>query len=200
MGRPKTFDTDVAICAARDVFWARGYEATSVDDLTRAMGLGRASLYHAFGDKHTLFLRALDRYTSERMSDLRRGLASAPSAREAIGNVLRGTVDGLWSDGERRGCLLVNSTTELAAVDPSVAMRAGEGFERVAAEFRSVLERGQHTGEIKLDVDVRAAGRYLAHTLNGLRLLAKTTDRAVADEVVDLTLTLFDLDWMVHNS
>ena len=143
MGRPKAFETDVAIGAARDVFWARGYEATSVDDLTRAMRLGRASLYHAFGDKHALFLRALDRYAAERMSDLRRGLASAPSARAAIANVLRGTVEGLWSDGERRGCLLVNSTTELAAVDPAVAMRAGEGFERVAAEFRSVLERGQ---------------------------------------------------------
>ena len=105
-----------------------------------------------------------------------------------------------WWNRERRGCLLVNATTELAAVDPAVAMRAGEAFERVAAEFRSVLERGQHTAEIKADLDVRAAGRYLAHTLNGLRLLAKTTDRSAADEVVDITLTLFDLDWTVQNS
>ena len=199
MGRPRAFDTDAAVAAARDVFWARGYAATSVDDLTAAMGLGRASLYHAFGDKHALFLRALDRYGSERMSDLRRGLTSTPTARAAIANVLRGTVDGLWSDRARRGCLLVNATTELAAVDPAVAMRAGEAFERIAAEFRSALESGQHTGEIKADLDVRAAGRYLAHTLNGLRLLAKTTDRSAADEVVELTLTLVDLDWMVHN-
>src|SRR4051794_10245650 len=165
MARPRAFDTDAAVGAARDVFWAHGYEATSIDDLTRAMGLGRASLYHAFGDKHALFLRALDRYGSDRMGDLRRGLASASCARAAIANVLHGTVDALWSDDERRGCLLVNATTELAATDPAVAMRAGEGFERVAAEFRSVLERGQHTGEIRPDLDARAAGRYLAHTL-----------------------------------
>jgi TetR/AcrR family transcriptional repressor of nem operon len=188
MGRPKRFDPDRALDQALATFWLRGYEGTSLDDLTLAMGLGRASLYNAFGDKHALFLRALDRYCASALTQLQQVLESSPAVRASITAVFRGTVEMLWSDPSRRGCLLVNSTTERAAIDPTVAMRAAEGFERLTSEFRSALERGQRSGELQPHLDVRATARYLASALNGLRLLAKMTDRQVADDIVKVTL------------
>jgi TetR/AcrR family transcriptional repressor of nem operon len=187
-GRPKGFERDQVLARARDVFWAGGYDGTSLDDLTAAMGIGRASLYAEFGDKHSLFVEALDRYRRERLAQMTEALESAPSVQAGIEALLRGTVKGLWSDEGRRGCLLVNSIAELAASDPAVAARAAESFERTAALFRSVLERGVRSGELKQSLDVDATAHYLAGTLNGLRLLAKVSDRKVADDIVDVTL------------
>jgi TetR/AcrR family transcriptional repressor of nem operon len=187
-GRPKEFDRDEVIARAVDVFWRSGYEATSLEDLTGAMGIGRGSLYNEFGDKHSLFVESLDRYRRERLADLERAIASTPSARAGIEAVLRRHVEALWSDPGRRGCLLVNSTAELASSDPEIAARGLQGFERFADAFRSALERGQREGEIGEGIDVPATARYLASTLVALRVLAKVSDRGTAEDVVEVTL------------
>ncbi len=192
VGRPKEFERDEVLARARDVFWARGYDGSSLDDLTEAMGIGRGSLYNEFGDKHSLFIEALDRYRRERGALIREALETASSARDGIEAVFRGTVKGLWTDEGRRGCLLVNSTAELAASDPAVASRAAEAFERTADLFRSVLERGKRSGELDASLDARATSRHLANTLNGLRLLAKVADRTVADDIVEVALKALD--------
>jgi TetR/AcrR family transcriptional regulator, transcriptional repressor for nem operon len=192
-GRPKEFDRDQVLARALDRFWTNGYAATSLDDLTSTMGIHRGSLYHEFGDKHALFIAALDRYCAERLAELTQTLEAAASVRAAIAAVLRGTVAALWAEEPRRGCLLVNSTTELAASDPAVAMRAADGFAQTAGAFRAALERGRRTGELDAGIDVRALSHYLASTLYGLRLLAKASERQVADDVVEVTLkTLAD--------
>src|SRR5262245_5172133 len=144
------------------------------------MGIGRGSLYHEFGDKHALFVEALDRYRADRLAQLEPIVATAPSARAGIAAALRGTASALWADRPRRGWLLVNAAAELAADDPVVAARAADAFEQTARVFRAALERGQRTGELRPDLDVRATSRYLASALNGLRLLTKTSDRDVA--------------------
>jgi TetR/AcrR family transcriptional repressor of nem operon len=192
VGRPKEFERDDVLGAALDVFWAKGYDATSLDDLTSAMGIGRASLYNEFGDKHSLFIEALDRYRVARLTQLSDVLENGPSARAGIAAAMRGTVDLLWADGNRRGCLMVNSAAELAASDPAVATRAAEAFERTESAFRSALARGKRSGDFDANLNVRATARYLANTLTGLRLLAKTTDRKVAEDVVEVTLRTLD--------
>jgi len=192
VGRPKEFERDEVLARALDIFWARGYDGTSLDDLTEAMGIGRASLYNEFGDKHSLFIEALDCYRRERLAQISDVLEAASSARAGVAAVFRRTVKALWADEGRRGCLLVNSTAELAASDPAVASRAAEAFERTAAVFRAALERGKRSGELDASVDVRATSRYLANTLNGLRLLAKVADRKVADDVVKVALKALD--------
>jgi TetR/AcrR family transcriptional repressor of nem operon len=188
VGRPKEFERDEVLTRARDVFWAKGYDGASLDDLTEAMGIGRASLYNEFGDKHSLFIEALDCYRRERFAQISKVLEDAPLARAGIAAVFRGTVKAFWADESRRGCMLVNATAELAASDPAVASRATESFERTAGVFRSALERGKRSGELDASLDVRATARYLANTLNGLRLLAKIADHQVADDVVEVTL------------
>ncbi len=187
-GRPKEFEREAVLSRARDVFWAKGYDGASLDDLTQAMGIGRASLYNEFGGKHALFIEALDCYRRERFARICEALDGASSARAGIAAVLLGTVNALWADETRRGCLLVNSIAELGASDPSVASRAAEAFERTTAVFSAALERGTRSGELDASLDVRATARYLANTLNGLRLLAKVADRKVADDIVEVTL------------
>jgi TetR/AcrR family transcriptional repressor of nem operon len=188
VGRPKEFVREEVLATAMDVFWANGYEATSLDDLTRAMRIGRGSLYNEFGDKHTLFIEALDRYRFERFAQLEAVLEASPSARAGIAAVFRRTMDRLWGDGSKRGCLMVNSAAELAGSDPAVAERARQSFDRFAQAFRSSLERGQRDGELDPSLDVRTTASYLAGAFIGLRLLAKITDRGTADEFVEVTL------------
>jgi TetR/AcrR family transcriptional regulator, transcriptional repressor for nem operon len=191
-GRPRQFDRDDVLARAVDLFWQQGYEATSVDDLTAAMGIGRGSLYHEFTDKHTLFIAALDRYRAERRAQLEQILLSEPSAREGVAAVFRRSVSTLWGDPARRGCLLVNSAAELAASDGAVAGRAGEAFDRFADAFRAALESGMRSGELGPDLDADAVAHHLSATLVGLRLLAKFADRAVAEDVVAVALGALD--------
>jgi TetR/AcrR family transcriptional regulator, transcriptional repressor for nem operon len=180
---------DDVLSSAVDMFWRNGYEATSVDELTSAMGIGRGSLYNAFGDKRELFIASLDRYRCERQEQLEQALASAVPARVAIEALFRQSVDRLWRDRSHRGCLLVNSAAELAAKDPAVAARARRTLEQFADAFRGALERGQADGSISHELDVQATGRYLAGALVSLRLLAKFASRQLARDVVELTLT-----------
>src|SRR5712692_5546517 len=152
VGRPKEFDREEVLGKALGVFWVQGYDATSLDDLTAAMGIGRASLYNEFGDKHSLFVTALDRYRFERRAEFLRVLEESDSVRAALATVFRTRVKALWADENRRGCLLVNTTAELASCDPDVAARAVESFDRTAGYIRSALERGKESGELAADL------------------------------------------------
>jgi TetR/AcrR family transcriptional repressor of nem operon len=192
VGRPKEFDREDVVAKAMDVFWTNGYEATSLEDLTGAMGIGRGSLYNEFGDKHSLFVEALDHYRLERFVQFRAVVDEAPSARAGIEALFRRTVDRLWAEDPRRGCLLVNSAAELGATDPDVAARAKQSFDRFSELFRSALERGQREGDVDPALDVQVASRYLAGSFLGLRLLAKVTDARSAVDVVEVTLRALD--------
>lgn len=188
MGRPKEFDRDRVVERALEVFWSRGYQATSVDDLTTAMRLGRGSLYNEFRDKHSLFLAALDRYRADRLAGLTEILESAPSARAGIAGALRGTIQAMFADTSRRGCLMVNSVAELASSDAAVRRRARDSFGGTARVIRAALERGQRTGEFGPNIDTEATSHFLATALYSIRWLSKMSERAVADDVLEVTL------------
>jgi TetR/AcrR family transcriptional repressor of nem operon len=192
-GRPRKVAADDALSSAIDVFWSNGYEAASIDALTSAMGIGRGSLYNAFDDKHDLFLVALDRYRRERHEQLEHALNSEGPARSAIEAVLRQSIDRLWGDPSRKGCLLVNSAAELAANDPAVATRARETLERFVGAFRRALERGNLDGNIAAEIDLKATSEFLAATFLALRLLATFASREVARDVVEVTLKQLDV-------
>src|SRR4051795_13436198 len=121
MARPRKFAEDDVVAAARDEFWNRGYAATSVDDLTAATGLGKGSLYGAFGDKHTLYLRGLDDYITSSLDDVRASLRDpAHTAYDRLARHIRGQAKALAADTERRGCLMAKSAAELGATDEAV--------------------------------------------------------------------------------
>lgn len=175
MGRPRKFEVEQVLEAARDQFWEKGYAATSLDDLMRATGLGKGSLYAAFGDKHQLFLAVLDAYTAWRLEVMRAALGGDAKAIDRLRNLFR--VEPRPPEatlGDTRGCMLVNCTAELASHDPEVQRRARETFAALEDLFVELLEQARAEGDVPPDTDTRELGRLLLAVHQGMEFLAKT--------------------------
>lgn len=193
MARTKEFSPDTALTRAMDLFWCRGYEATSVEDLLEGMGIGRGSLYGTFGDKRALFLAALDRYRDEQAGQLIRALDEAPSVREALRDVFERVVQVAAADPRRRGCLMANTAVELAPHDPEVAERVRANAARIEEVFVRALARGQAAGDIGDRHDPRALARFLINSFQGLQVMARAgSDRSTLEDVVGVTLAALD--------
>jgi TetR/AcrR family transcriptional repressor of nem operon len=194
MARPREFDTDQALEQAMQVFWSKGYEATSLHDLLEAMGLSKSSFYETFGCKHELFLAAMDRYNRTAAT---RGpaaaLAAAPNARAGIAAVFEGAVEGICACPERRGCFVNNCAVEMAPHDPAVAAKAAEGMALTEEAFFETVRRAQVEGDISVAHDARVLARYLTSSLSGLLVLAKAKpDKRTLRQVVRVVLSALD--------
>lgn len=187
MPRTKEFGTEEALDAAVQLFWRKGYAATSLRDLLDGMGIGRGSFYDTFGDKHALFLASLDRFRELRTSWIDEVLEN--SGLDGIEEVFRRTVDGLVGFEPRRGCLLANTAVELGPHDAQVAEKVSDYVRHTEAVFERALIRAQEAGEIPADRDPRAIACFLVNTLHGLRVLGRAgTDRAVLEDAVRVAL------------
>ena len=187
MPRTKEFEPKEALDAAMELFWRRGYEATSMRELLDAMGIGRGSFYDTFGDKHTLFLAALDHFQEVRTFWADEVLREA--GLDGIREVFRRTVDGLTEFEPRRGCLLANSAVELAPYDAEVARRISRYIGRTEDAFEGALIRAREDGEIPAGSDPKALARFLVNTLHGLRVLARAgSDRETLEDTVGAAL------------
>ena len=172
MARPREFDRDAALKRALAVFWEKGYEATSTDDLVRAMGIGRQSMYDTFGDKHRLYLEALRLYETDTGAELFRRIYESPSPFGALCDYILAIADGTPGD-RARGCFFVNATTELAPSDPDVAAVIRASSARCEAAFERMLREAKQCGGVDRSVDERVAARFLLSTIRGLRVSAK---------------------------
>lgn len=189
MPRTKEFEPREALDAAVQLFWSRGYEATSMRDLLNAMCIGRGSFYDTFGNKRALFLAALDRFQEVRTSWMGEALEAPGSDLGNIEGVLRRIVDGLAESEPRRGCLMANTAVDLAPHDAEVAEKVSRYVRRTEAAFERALIRAQNAGEIPRDRDPKAIARFLVNTVHGLRVLARAgTDRAALEDAVRVAL------------
>ena len=171
MARPRSFDPDEALDLARDVFWRKGFQSTSLDDITSATGLAKPSLYAAFGDKNALFLKVLDRYHQRIVANAERVLKEGPSAREAIGRWLTGFIPFCSGVRGTRGCLSINTAADGASDQKEVRKRV-ERFNRKLEELlsnRLRADRAQFSGAFDAD---SAAHTIMAIYL-GLMVMAK---------------------------
>lgn len=173
MGRPRKIDEDTAIDRAMDLFWRQGYRGTSPQDLVDAVGMGKGSLYHAFGSKRELFGRALDRYRDQQAILVDEALARPGPVKERIANALSLMVDMNAADPDRRGCLAVNTAAELAGFDEDATDRVRAMFERTASTFLDAIRTAQVAGELRDDLDPEAVATHLLTTLVGIQLLSK---------------------------
>jgi len=172
MSRPKEFDRDRALKKAMDVFWQQGYEATSTDDLIRAIGIGRQSMYDTFGDKRKLYLEALHLYEANTGAELFKRIYECPSPFVALCDYILSIADGTLTD-RVRGCFFVNATTELAPSDPDVAALIRTSSIKCEAAFERILREAKGRGEVERSLDERVAARFLLSTIRGLRVSAK---------------------------
>lgn len=154
------------------VFWDKGYEATSTEDLLQAMGIKRQSMYAAFGDKHGLYLEALERYHAQRAAGLVERLRAGGSPLAGLQEVLV-AIACETPEARARGCMGVSAIAERAHVDPEVAAMTRTAGKLCEATFERVVVEAQRRGEVGAHVDARTAGRYLLTTLQGLRVSAK---------------------------
>ena len=192
MARPREFDIDEALDAAMAAFWARGYEATSLNDLMQAMGLQKGSIYKAFGDKHALFLSALRHYLDKMYEAQRATLAKAPSPRAALQAWLERLVEAAPAEGGScRGCLAVNTLVELGPHDAQARALLEAHFERVRRLLAERIRQGQELGEIRRDVDAGEGARCLLTMVAGLLgSLKGATSKAEARRLAQTTLHL----------
>ena len=175
MPRKKEFDVDTVLNKAMEAFWARGYEATSLNDLLDCMQIQRASLYNAFGDKHSLFLDALRRYdTIHRQAEIEK-LLKMPSPRQAILSYFEDVVTAVVAHGARNGCFLINTALELSPHDPEVAEVVRKAFHHTEHKFfRKMIEKGRTMGEIDKSVVPTSTARALLGLVIGLLVLARS--------------------------
>ncbi len=193
MARLQEFDSDDVLEAAMQLFWSKGYGNTSLDDLVRATGLSRSSLYNSFGSKHDLFLSAVDRYNETAQQRLVERLESGIPVRRALKAMLTKIVEGAVSGRDKRGCLLCNTANELAAQDRDAAIRVATGFRNVEDALFRAIKGDQRAGDIPPDRNPRAIARFVVSSINGLRAVAKARpDRAYLADVVRTILSVLD--------
>ena len=195
MARPRTFDESDVVSAARDEFWSRGYAATSVDDLTSVTGLGKGSLYGAFGDKHGLFLRALDDYIGTALDGVRAQLRDpAYSAYDRLTRHIRAQAAAVAADKARRGCMMAKSAAELSATDEAVERAVEHAYGVWQAELVDCIKEAQRDGAIDKKQNPQALATTLLAFMRGQEALYKggakpAQIRAAADEMVSLIPT-----------
>ncbi len=174
-----------------DVFWSRGYHATALPDLLRATKLSRGSLYAAFGDKHSLFLRALDRYIADALARMDGEFDRSRDPVDGLRAYLAGYVDRTSGANGRRGCLLVATAMELAGQDVDVGRRVAALFQgHGGREWRTRCPCAKTAGKLADGVEPSSAARILVCFVEGLRVVGKTaparmTSQATADALLD---------------
>lgn len=190
VARTKEFDPDVALQRALELFWRKGYEATSIADLVEHLGIGRASLYATFGDKRELYLKAYDRYLENGIDFV--DLLSQPGpVLPAVRALVERYAEEAAHDVLRRGCLVVNTAVELVPRDRVLARRVEANWDFLEATLTSALARARAQGELAEDKEPRALARFLLTFMQGIRVIGKSSnDPARLRDAADQALSI----------
>lgn len=193
MARTKDFDEKEVLQKAVYLFWDKGFNGTSMQDLVDGLGISRSSLYDTFGGKHQLYLKALESYKNTYASHLCTLTLEPPSARAAVAQLLALATNDLLNDEQRRGCFMVNAAIELANHDTEVNNLVCQTEKQLEQAFFKVIEQGQANGEISKDKDALALARFLNNTVKGLQVSAKSTsERPLFDDIIRVAVTVLE--------
>ena len=193
MARPREFDEVTALEAAIECFWQRGYEATSVRDLADKMGISAPSLYNAYGDKHALFVQALERYLDHSTRARIKRLEDSLPPKQAIRHFIEEIIERSVNDRERRGCFLINSALEVAPHDEELGALIADRLAEIEAFFYRSIKAAQAEGAVPQDRVAKDLARLLLGVLLGIRVLARSKpERALLEGVARPALALLD--------
>ncbi|AFC28598.1 TetR family transcriptional regulator [Paenibacillus mucilaginosus 3016] len=173
MARSKEFEEKEVLDKAMRLFWEQGYEKTSMTELVEHMGIHRRSLYDTFGDKHSLFLKAMDRFDDKISAALARGVKRSKTASEALQFIFSFMIDG--DEDSPAGCLMVNSAVELAARDVEVDNKATKAFTTAEQLLKEIILWGQRESEFTSTYNAEELAGYLHNVWIGLRVMARTS-------------------------
>lgn len=192
MGRPYEFDRNETLSKAMDVFWEKGYKATSIDDLVDRMGIQRGSIYNTFGDKHELFLTAVEHYGDIVTS---RTLKVLEADGSPLGNIKKffEVIVNTPPDRRSRGCLISNTVVELAPHDEEVAKVVKGIMKKIESAFHRCLVRAIECGELPEKTNARVLSNFLATSTHGLIVTGKSTpDKRHLKDVVNVILSTLE--------
>lgn len=193
MARTKDFDENEVLAKAIQLFWRKGYNGTSLQDLIAGLGISRSSLYDTFGDKHQLYLKALSTYRQTQVNVRNQILHAPVPAKEAIRQLMDLTIEQMIRDKQHKGCFLVNSAVETAPHDKATNNIVCQNDQEVENAFYKVIQRGQANGEINRQQDPRALARFLFNNIVGLQVTGKSaTNKAALEDIIRLTLSVLD--------
>lgn len=188
MARNKEYNDIEVLQKAMELFWKQGYEKTSMQGLVTYTGIHRRSMYDSFGDKHSLFMKALEHYNEEVENKIIMEIKPLDSATQAIRHIFEMAIQQTPS-----GCLTVNSAVELSLHDEEVAEKVKESFGKTEHLLYELVLRGQKSGELAEHHDAERLSEFLHNSLVGLRVLAKTTnDNRKLENIIDMTLSILD--------
>ncbi len=174
MARKKAFDEHVILEKALEYFWAHGFHATKMDELIKYLGISRGSLYATFGkDKASLFSMALDHYIQKSQNWIESTLSKYDSVKEAFRAILKQALEEAKAEPVKKGCFVVNTSTELAAHDPDIQKKVQDNSYAFQKIFQLFIIKGQAQGEIPQSHDAKALAMSLFTFLQGLRVLSK---------------------------
>ncbi|BBI33540.1 TetR/AcrR family transcriptional regulator [Cohnella abietis] len=191
MARLREFDEEKALDAAMEVFWEKGFEATSLSDLTSRMGIQRPSIYSAFGDKKELFEAALRKYTRSHSANVRASLQNSTSVKEGFRAFFENIVAKEYEKSPNRGCFCINTMVELAPHDEKFEILTREHQMYLSVIFQEAIERGLRSGELDISINAKGLAQTLVVSLIGLTVIMKSRpERSFVDNSVEGILTL----------
>ncbi|MBC1471810.1 TetR/AcrR family transcriptional regulator [Listeria seeligeri] len=189
MGRVKQFDEQVVLNKAMHIFWEKGYEKTSMQDLVDHMGIHRRSIYDTFGDKHELFLKSLDCYEFQLNQIINQQVTQDMTIKEKLETLFL-SVSSVNNESPK-GCLIVNSAAELSLLDEPIKKKIQELFDKSEMYLYQLLVEAMKKGEISKNKNLQELASYLHNAWVGIRVLAKTTnDQSKLPTIVKTTLSI----------
>jgi TetR/AcrR family transcriptional regulator, transcriptional repressor for nem operon len=193
IGRPREFDTEQALEAAMQVFWSKGYEATSLSDLITAMKISKSSFYQTFENKHQLFENCINYYLDTFIGNMTDSLRKARTGRAFIEDTFYSMADEAKPSCDRRGCLILNCASEFAQKDPVIAALITKSIKKVTDVYLEAVKRAQQEGNISPNKKPLPLARYLLSSRNGLTTMIKAgASPAEVKEVTQVILATLD--------
>jgi TetR/AcrR family transcriptional repressor of nem operon len=190
MARVKEFDESEVLAKALEIFWDKGYNATSMQDLIDGLGISRSSLYDTFGDKRSLFLSVLQQYRDEQGSIMMSLINTSTNIFETIEYMLVSAISSCIEDKQKKGCFMVNTTIELAPHDQEIKDIVVENKKEFELALSKAIAKGQEKGQIGKTHNPKALAKFVFNTFTGLRVSAKGgADKKTMQEVIDISLS-----------
>jgi TetR/AcrR family transcriptional regulator, transcriptional repressor for nem operon len=190
MARTKEFDEHLVLEKAIELFWIKGYNATSAQDLVDGLGISRSSLYDTYSDKRALFLNALKAYKEKNVARLARLATDHDDAAKTIRVILQLAVRDNMEGKKHKGCFIVNSTVEMALQDREVAAIVAKHMQEVEDIFYTLIKKGQDAGQFTDAYSARSLARFVFNNISGISVAGKfSVDKKAIDDVVKLILS-----------
>lgn len=188
MARNRDFDHQEVLSKALDLFWVKGYSETSMQDLVDHLGIGRGSLYNAFGSKKELFIEVLNYYKKMRLPLLVNNL-NYSTIKVTMKEFLYSFIDRIITDEQKKGCLLVNTSTQKTSEEEGIAEIIARSEDELVELLTEVFNTAVEKDDYQFKQDIRATALFFSNTIKGLRVLSKSEySRTDLESIVDTAL------------